>query len=546
MDKRLRVGLLLDSLVLPSWAYTAIERIIRSNCAGLTLIILSQRTQVKSNNASKHGLYHLFDRLDKKIFVRRDDALAPVDARKLLSNVPVLAVTPLEPNDVQRFSASELEQVRSYQLDILVKIGSGNLQGDSLSAARYGVWAYRWGDRRKIEDGLTGFWEVAERWPETGASLQQLGIECNRTLFESWYFTYPYSPARSRNYILWSAASFLPRQIERLAQFGEVRFFQELKQKDVVKVPVLKTNRLPSNTMVLWVMIRLAARNLSELYRRIFFKEQWELLFQFGHASKTNLSAFKKITPSKDEFWADPHIIYQDPYYYIFVEAYPYHTKRGYLAVIEMDRTGNCKLPVPILKKDCHLSFPFVFSWQGRYYMIPESSGKRTIDLYESVSFPYQWQYKLTLMKDVKAVDTTVVFVNGKWWLFTAIAEQEAAAPQVELFLFYADDLFTDHWQSHPMNPIVSDVKRARGAGAVFVKDGKLFRPSQDCSKAYGYGFDLNEITVLTETDYDERTVTSVRPDPQTSILATHTYAHQENLTVVDALTRRLKWAKPA
>jgi hypothetical protein len=176
--------------------------------------------------------------------------------------------------------------------------------------------------------------------------------------------------------------------------------------------------------------------------------------------------------------------------------------------------------------------------------MIPESSEKRTIELYQSIDFPYQWQYVMTLMKDVKAVDTTVTFMNGKWWMFTAIAEQEAAAPQVELFLFYAEDLLTDKWHPHPMNPIVSDVKRARGAGSLILKDGKLFRPSQDCSRAYGFGFDLNEITLLSETSYAERTVTSVRPDPKTGILATHTYARQGNLTVVDALRRRTRWAR--
>jgi hypothetical protein len=94
------------------------------------------------------------------------------------------------------------------------------------------------------------------------------------------------------------------------------------------------------------------------------------------------------------------------------------------------------------------------------------------------------------------------------------------------------------------MNPIVSDVKRARGAGAIFRKNGKLFRPSQDCSKGYGYGFDLNEIIILSETEYSERTVKSVRPECMKNTVATHTYANQGDLTVIDALPGRPKWAK--
>ena len=121
------------------------------------------------------------------------------------------------------------------------------------------------------------------------------------------------------------------------------------------------------------------------------------------------------------------------------------------------------------------------------------------------------------------------------------MAENEAGAPNVELFLFYKDDLFSGEWKAHPRNPIVSDVKSARPAGSLFVKDGKLFRPSQDCSKAYGYGFDLNEIEVLTETEYRERKILSIRPDWDKKIVATHTFAKQGNLTVIDAFTHTRK-----
>lgn len=555
MDPRLRVGVLLDSFFLPAWALTAIERIIRSNYAELALVILNpSRPKGRPALAAfwknrSHWLYFAFSAIDKKLFLRRQDASARVDSSPVLSHIPILRVKPVDEDGRQSFSVSDLEQIKSYQLDILVKIGFGNLRGDILFAATYGVWEYRWGDPGKIENGLTGFWEVVRKCPETGAALQQLGVdpEHDQILFESWFFTYPYSPARSRNYILWAACSFLQRQVERLHHLGGTRFLQELKKRNAGETPKrLEPNDIPSNLMVMWIMVKLLVRNLLEVYHRSFYQEQWGLLFDLGHTTENDISTFKKIPLPKNSFWADPHVIYKEPNYYIFVEEYPYRTKRGHISVIEMDCKGNYKQPIPVLQKDYHLSFPFVFEWLGHYYMIPESAGNRTIDLYECVHFPNQWQRKMTLMKDVKAVDTTLFFHQGKWWLFTAIAEQEAAAPQVELFLFYSDEFFTDRWQAHPMNPIVSDVKRARAAGSIFVKNGKLFRPSQDCSKGYGYSFDLNEIVVLSETEYCERRATTIKPDWAERITATHTYANQGNLIVIDALTRRLKWAKTA
>jgi len=554
MDSKLRIGLLLDSVFLPAWEFAALERIVRSDHAELTLLILN-RSQLKKRSPltafwqdRNNWLYRIFNAIDEKLFLHETKALTLVDATEIFSNVPILEVKPINESGKQHFSAPDAEQIESYDLDILVKMGFGDLCGDVLSAATHGVWTYRWGDRFKIENGLTGFWEVVNKWPETGAALQNLGAdgEHHKTLYESWLFTYPYSPARSRNYILWSAASYLPRQIECLHRLGGEKYFHELKSTADEHPSALKSNSIPSNSRVLWIMARLAVRNLLEIYRRSFYHEHWELLFDFGADTEKDLSAFSKISPPNDRFWADPHVIYKEPNYYIFVEEYLYQTKRGHISVIEMDRKGNHKQPIPVLQKDCHLSFPFVFDWLGHYYMIPESSEKKTIDLYECTKFPDQWELKTALMKDVKAVDTTVLYSQGKWWLFTAIAEQEAAAPQVELFLFYSDELFTDQWHSHPMNPIVSDVKKARGAGGIFQKDGGFFRPSQDCSKTYGYGFDINEIILLSETEYCERTVRAVRPDSMRKIIATHTYANWGNLTVVDALTRQPKWVKPA
>jgi hypothetical protein len=555
MDTRLRVGLLLDSVLLPLWAFTAIERIAESNYAKLALVILNKSQRKRDSGLAdfwrdrNHLLYRVFNAIDKRIFIRGQDALTPVDSSEIFLNVPTLNVNSTKESGGQSFCASYIEQIKSYRLDILVKLGFGDLCGDIHFAANYGIWAYRWGDHRKIEDGLTGFWEVVQKWPETGAALQQLGTdhEHHRILFESWYSNYPFSPARTRNYILWSASCFLPRQIERLHCLGREKYLQEPKKDSADENPgPLKSNDIPSNFTVLWIAARLAARNLLEAYRRIFYREQWSLLFRLGRDSEGSLSDFKKISPPKDRFWADPHLIYKEPNYYVFIEEYLYQTKRGHISVIEMDRKGNYKQPVPVLQKDCHLSFPFVFDWNGQYYMIPETSERRTIELYECIKFPNEWQFKTTLMENVKAVDTTLFYVQGKWWMFTAIAEKDAAAPQVELFLFYSDELFTDQWHVHPLNPIVSDVKRARAAGGIFVKDGTLFRPSQDCSKSYGYGFDLNEIVTLSDTDYFERTVISVRPDRPGKIMAIHSYANGGNLTVIDALTRRPKWAKTA
>ncbi|HEX3008444.1 MAG TPA: hypothetical protein VHO90_12610, partial [Bacteroidales bacterium] len=98
--------------------------------------------------------------MDEKIFLRGTSASDQIDSSELLSDVSVFVVEPVDKHTARYFSAADVEYIKSCRLDILVKIGFGNLRGDIVSATRYGIWAYRWGDRYRIEDGLTGFWEV--------------------------------------------------------------------------------------------------------------------------------------------------------------------------------------------------------------------------------------------------------------------------------------------------------------------------------------------------------------------------------------------------
>ena len=65
-----------------------------------------------------------------------------------------------------------------------------------------------------------------------------------------------------------------------------------------------------------------------------------------------------------------------------------------------------------------------------------------------------------------------------------------------ELFLFVADTPIGP-WAPHPMNPIVSDVRCARPGGALFRRDGVLYRPGRIATKRYGHSLAVMEVTEL-------------------------------------------------
>ena len=81
MAARLRVGILLDTISVPAWAFTALERIACSNYAEFALIILNQ-SSLKSGLAWREHqvdphfwLYRVFDAIDQKLFLREPKAL---------------------------------------------------------------------------------------------------------------------------------------------------------------------------------------------------------------------------------------------------------------------------------------------------------------------------------------------------------------------------------------------------------------------------------------------------------------------------------------
>ena len=172
--------------------------------------------------------------------------------------------------------------------------------------------------------------------------------------------------------------------------------------------------------------------------------------------------------------------------------------------------------------------------------MIPETHSNHTIDLYECVNFPFTWKFSKNLMKNIDAVDTTLFYHKDKWWLFTCISKYDQIKTWDDLFLFYTDDPVNGSWKSHPRNPIVSDIRKARSAGKIFLHDGNIIRPSQDSSQGYGTSIVLNKIH-FNEENYNETLLEKLQPNWSSKISGLHTIQFDSELTIIDAKMKRLR-----
>lgn len=552
MKKKLRIGILLDGNEILAWSYKMLEEINNNSCSEIVLIVKNKPEKVKKKSflkrlidGRKTILHTLYTKLDNKLIKFTPNAFALEDIRNLIS-VDTIVVSPIKTKFSDKINNSDIDKIKKYNIDVFIRMGFRILRGEILKIANYGIWSFHHGDNKVNRGGPPGFWEVLENWDETGVILQILteNLDGGLLLKKSFSLTDHTSPIRNMNNYYWKALSFIPSKIQELYDLGESTFLKNIDKLN--GHPQFYSKRLyvvPTNKEMLVLGTRSILKKIKTKVRGVFYFNQWILLFKLNTSNSisTSFFRFKKIVPPKDRFWADPHIIRKNDKYYIFIEELLYSNNKGYISVIEMDDNGDYNKPVKVLEKDYHLSYPFLIEDKGELYMIPETIENNTIELYKCIDFPLKWELESVLIDNIAAVDSTITLKDGKYWLFANVVTNKGASSSDELFLFSSNTLVTNDWISHPHNPIISDVKQSRPAGSFFTYKDKLYRPSQNGSKRYGYGMKINEVIELNEANYQEKTIDDIYPDWDKNLIATHTINSVEKLTVIDAMMKRRK-----
>jgi hypothetical protein len=513
MREKIKLGILIDSFIVPAWIYTTLEKILACNFS--TVVFVSIQGNAKA--AKQKSLVNLYLNLERKLVKQKLSAITAFSCESLIQNLP------------HRDLNSLIKNV--HEIDILINLGSTAIHTYNIDLP---VWTF---DRipqfnaNKIVQHLkkeNGTYEILLK--EFSKKNPSGKILYRSASADSIFLN------RIINWALWKATLFIPRKLKEIFETEQTDSSIETKESEDRK----NIHTLQDQSPLIF-LLKHCFRVFNTTVKSVFTFEQWILLFDFFDKKKPPFqpAIFKELIPPKDRFWADPSVFTTgDQHYYIFVEEEIYKEKKAHISVLEIYKAGNISEPRIVLDKPYHLSYPYVFKDGNDIYMLPETSENKTIELYRANDFPYKWELKMNLMENVHAVDATIHKYNNKYWMFVNIREINGASDWDELFLFYADELLTQNWKPHKQNPIVSDVRTARPAGKIFELEGKLYRPSQNSSRSYGYAININEITELSETTYAEKLVSTIAPWNK-KIIATHTYSLSENLCVIDARKRR-------
>lgn len=187
--------------------------------------------------------------------------------------------------------------------------------------------------------------------------------------------------------------------------------------------------------------------------------------------------------------------------WWMFFEILNRRTRCGEIALASSPDGFRWDYQRVVLKEPFHLSYPFVFDWEGHHYMIPETADTRTVRLYRAREFPFEWEFIETMASGRRFADSTAFRHGGRWWMFT---ETSGALPFGELRLYGSDDLIRG-WTEHRASPLrFDDPVSSRPGGRVIEDGGRLWRFSQNCATRYGLDVRAFHIEVLTPTEYRE------------------------------------------
>jgi len=160
-----------------------------------------------------------------------------------------------------------------------------------------------------------------------------------------------------------------------------------------------------------------------------------------------------------------------------------------------------------VLDEPFHLSYPYVFHYQERWFMIPETGQRGQVRLYEALNFPSGWVLSSVLLDGgIQWLDPSIVRHDGRWYMMVV------GKPSTELRLYHSDDLFSG-WREHPASPIARGAGVTRPAGRILQQEttahGKpqLYRFAQDNIKEYGHAVEAFHIVTLTGSEYQEMRV---------------------------------------
>lgn len=557
----IKVAVLVDSLTIDYFTNDILEKINNSQNINLVAVLIQrkQKTNIKKPfqifrnifqillnkgflNLIKQIILKIISIFELRLYKKRVGSKIFKKYGKLykidVKDVKCLELNPIISSNgkIYSFNDSDIAKIEMLDVDLLLRYGSGIYKGEILNIGKFGIISFHHGDNRFYRGGPAGFWEVFYNEPYTGFIIQQLTNELDggNVIKRGEFSTENYFFANQLKLIT-TTNIFMIYLLHYIANEKSLPEFEK-------KLPYTRRlYRSPDCFDLIYYIFRQTTKFIKIFISNKFKKYQnykYEILYSLNTDwRKIVFRKMRSIVPPKDCFYADPFVFSHKGKNYIFYEDYSFHKKKGVISAITFDGDSP-KLLGTVLEEDFHLSFPYVFSHDNHTYMLPESIQNKSITLYKSKNFPFDWLKCVDIFTNLEAADPMIIRHDQTFWLFCNIDSNMQSNFSQELHIFHSKELLASNWIPHKSNPVLISPRGGRNAGILFEGD-EIFRVGQiNTLNSYGAGFTINKIKTLTSEIYLEEKIYETSSFENNKIMSSHHLSSFENITALDIFKR--------
>ena len=552
--KKLRIGVLFPHKEkLKNWEYRIFSALMDSDWADIVVLIKDENEKKRINYLNTRNIIgkillkiiQFFEnQLIKYKYINqhRFYEKKKFQILKKLSQVKEIYINPIPQGKyVDYFDESDCQKIKNLNLDVVLRHEFKIIKGGILNIPKHGIWSFHHGDNDINRGGPPGFWEIMFDHPVTGVTLQILTDKLDGgKIIEKGFYSTKKIFSLNQKFIYEKSVEIILKNLKFLHLNG---FVKSLPSK-------IYTKKILTTPSTFWVLkyCFLCIKNIFNRAKNIFLNFMnyklncWSIFSKKGRIFSSDLNGAKYTKPGKDQFWADPFVIFFENKNYVFFENYSYKLKKGKISCGILSEEGIENIR-DVLELDYHISYPFVFKMNDEFFMMPETREAKRLEIYKALNFPNKWQLHSKGFEGEGVVDPTLFLDQQKnIWLFINKSKELYDDYNSELYIYKIDDLNLQTITPHKLNPVIIDSRRARSAGNIFVEDGKIIRPSQNnIHSIYGYGLNLSEIKELSLENYKEELIKIFEPNFKDNLVGVHHASQFKDGFLFDSCKKYIK-----
>jgi len=274
-------------------------------------------------------------------------------------------------------------------------------------------------------------------------------------------------------------------------------------------------------------------KTLSKLRSQAKVELVWSVALLDMSLSTNPTQEFRIISNPEGRSLADPFVIDVNNKSYVFVEDVNLSTSKGSISVIDLSLgIDNYKI-LKCLDEEFHMSYPFVFQYEGGWYMCPETSRANQIVLYKCVEFPNSWEFSRVLMHNISAVDVNIFEHDSIWNMTFSYSPMGKRGRNSEMHWFTASSPISNVWTHMGEKPLITQSQLSRNGGI----SSNLSKPHAIRQihgfENYGMGISLIELQV-NENTFRHTIRAKISITSHHEVLQSHHYSSSCALVAVD------------